>query len=115
MPRFYFDLSDGTHIGDEDGTELEGVVEARVEGIKLAGACLRDSPSLLWSKDGFPVMILDDNRTLLTTVTISATDSQVMQDRLRVEAVPVHEVGAHPGLLLLSRRPLAQAGQQPAI
>ena len=90
MPLFYFDLSDGTHISDEDGTELEGVVEARVEGIRLAGACLQESPSLLWSADGFRVMVLDDKRTLLTTVTISAADTQTMEDRLRAEAAPVH-------------------------
>ena len=90
MPLFFFDLSDGTHIGDEDGTELDGVVEAHVEGIKLAGVCLKETPSLLWSKDGFRVLILDDLRTLLTTVAISAVDSQTMEDRLRAEATLPH-------------------------
>ena len=90
MPIFFFDLEDGVYSGDEEGTELEGAVEARAEAVKLAGACVRERPSLLWRGDEFRVLVFDEARTLLTTVLVSTSDSPTMQDRLKAEASFLH-------------------------
>ena len=90
MPLFYFDLVDGFHSGDEEGTELEGAVEARVEAVKLAGAFLRECSSLLWRGEDFRVLVFDEARTLLTTVLVTTSDSPTMEDRLKAESGFLH-------------------------
>jgi hypothetical protein len=42
MPRFHFHVDDGSLIPDTNGSELDGIAEARAEAITLAGGLLKD-------------------------------------------------------------------------
>jgi hypothetical protein len=48
MPRYYFHVIDGRNIIDNEGAELTGLRQARVEAIQLAGAILRDEGDTFW-------------------------------------------------------------------
>lgn len=85
MPRFYFDLVDGLHSGDAEGAELQSVIEARLEAVRLAGAYVRDNPELVQDSSVFRVLVFDEGRTLLTTITVAGADSPTMQDRIKAE------------------------------
>jgi hypothetical protein len=69
MPRYFFHIQDGTYHPDEDGTELPGPAEARVEAMATAAAIMKDIGERLWngeqwqmhvvSTDGAPVCDLE--------------------------------------------------------
>jgi hypothetical protein len=42
MPRYFFDVFDGVHSPDPDGTELADLSAVKSEAISTAGAMLRD-------------------------------------------------------------------------
>jgi hypothetical protein len=44
MPRFHFNVRDGSDLRDRDGTELPDLRTARREAVKLAGRLLLDEP-----------------------------------------------------------------------
>ena len=82
LPRFFFDVQDGFVSPDDTGTELPGVVQARMEAVRFAGVHLSHEPELVWDGRELRVLVFDENRTLLTTVLISAEDSPAMQERI---------------------------------
>ena len=48
MPRFHFNVRDGSDLPDTDGTELPDLRTARHEAVKLAGRLLLDEPETSW-------------------------------------------------------------------
>ena len=82
LPRFFFDVHDGFVSPDDTGTELPSVVHARMEAVKFAGVHLSHEPELVWDGRELRILVFDKNRTLLTTVLISAEDSPAMQEQI---------------------------------
>jgi hypothetical protein len=77
VPRYYFQVKDGTQVRDDDGTELPDLHAARVEAARLAGALLRDRAWKFW--DGRPWHIEGANGPegvgrLLSRLSFSAAD-----------------------------------------
>lgn len=85
MPRFFFDVHDSFVSRDQEGTDLSSVVQARMEAVKFAGVHLSHEPELVWDGHELRVLVFDEERTLLTTVLISAADSPTMQERIGAE------------------------------
>ncbi len=76
MPRFFFHIEDHVHEIDEEGQELSGAAEARVQAIIFAGALLRDEPNLVWDGQRFEVRVTDEAGKPVTAVHVSAIDAE---------------------------------------
>jgi hypothetical protein len=53
MPRFFFHIDDGTAIPDVEGTELNGLDDARLQAVEATGEMLKDLDGHFW-KSGAP-------------------------------------------------------------
>jgi hypothetical protein len=75
MPRYFFHIEDHKRFPDEEGTELAGLAEARVEAVRVAGAMLSDNASTFWDSGSWRVVVTDEGRHVLFAVSFSATDA----------------------------------------
>jgi hypothetical protein len=74
MPRYFFNVIDGRSIIDNQGSELAGLKEARVEAIQLAGAILRDEGDTFWSGEEWHMHVTDASGQSVLTLRFSAED-----------------------------------------
>lgn len=74
LALFFFDISDGSRETDADGTELANLDAARAEAIKFAGGLLRDHAHIIWDGHDLRVEVLDDRRSPLFAVVVSAVN-----------------------------------------
>ena len=81
MPRYFFDVRDGTYMPDKDGTELPGLTEARVAAVELAGALLKDNAVRFWDGDDWRIEVKDDANVILFVLQFSATDGAAPRAR----------------------------------
>jgi predicted phosphodiesterase len=72
MPRYYFNSDNHQHDEDREGTDLANADEARAQAVIFAGDYLRDHPELVWDGSRFKVTVVDEARTVLLTVVVSA-------------------------------------------
>jgi hypothetical protein len=75
VPRFHFNVRDGTNIPDPDGTELPDLKSARKEAVKLAGRLLLDEPDSFWEGSDWHVEVTDDRGVILFRLDFMATDA----------------------------------------
>src|SRR4051794_36162708 len=75
VPRFFFDIQDGAHIVDTEGTELPGVQAARVEAAKMAGTLLSEHASEFWSGDEWIISVRDETDVVLFNLIFLAVNS----------------------------------------
>lgn len=80
MPRYFFHTADDGHDIDREGFDLANDADARVEGIRFAGAMMKDQPDLLWDGRDFRVAVTDENRRLLFTIIMLAVDAPRERD-----------------------------------
>jgi hypothetical protein len=76
MPHYFFHVIDGRNIIDDEGSELAGLKEARVEAIQLAGAILRDEGDEFWNGEEWRMNVTDASGQSVLKLRFSA-DSQV--------------------------------------
>ncbi|MEO6339462.1 MAG: hypothetical protein ABIO39_05455 [Caulobacteraceae bacterium] len=74
MPRYFFDITDGTYTPDLLGTELPGLEAARLEAVVLSGALLRDNPAKFWSAETWLIEVKDEEALVLFTLSFMATE-----------------------------------------
>jgi hypothetical protein len=73
MPRYFFDIHDGTGLVDSEGTELSGEFEARKEAVRLAGACIAEMGTSIWNgDDDWRLEVKGEGGTVLFGVTVIA-------------------------------------------
>ena len=77
MPRFHFNVRDGSDLPDRDGTELPDLRTARREAVKLAGRLLLDEPDTFWEGSDWRVEVMDAAGVLLFRLDFTATDAPV--------------------------------------
>jgi hypothetical protein len=75
VPRFHFNVRDGTNIPDPKGTELADIRAARTEAVKLAGRLLLDEPDTFWEGSDWHVEVTDDRGVILFRLDFMATDA----------------------------------------
>jgi len=77
MPRYFFDIADGTELeeSDDDGVELEGLNAARIEAVRLSGELLKSYPDRFWSTGEWSCTVRDDTRLILFVLHFYACDA----------------------------------------
>jgi hypothetical protein len=75
MPRYFFDVRDGSEEIDPEGTELPHVNAARVEAAKMAGRLLADNADKFWSGDEWTISVRDERGLVLFNLIFLAVDA----------------------------------------
>jgi hypothetical protein len=70
--RYFFQLSDGHLLTDDEGVDLESLDAAKVEAAQIAGEWLRDNAAEFAEEGALLVEVLDDQRAVLATVAVQA-------------------------------------------
>ena len=73
MPRYFFNIFDHGTDRDEEGVELSGPKEARVQAVIFAGDYLSDHPELV-EDEKLVIEVRDESHTVLLTVTMTAEE-----------------------------------------
>ena len=88
MPRYFFHVIDGREIIDNEGSELAGLREARVEAIHLAGSILRDEGDKFWKGEEWHMNVTDASGLSVLKLRFSADDQGVApEDDREIEAL----------------------------
>jgi hypothetical protein len=83
MPRFYFDFSYGAGLEndrDEEGRELEGLAQARMEATNAAAEILRDYPDRFWNDGAWNCTVRDEAGRPLFVLHFYADDAPCRAD-----------------------------------
>ena len=74
MPRYFFHVIDRRSIIDNEGSELAGIKEARIEAVQLAGAIMRDEGDKFWSGEEWHMDATDASGYSVLKLRFSAQD-----------------------------------------
>ena len=70
--RYFFQLSDGHVLTDDEGEVFDDLDAAKVEAAKIAGEWLRDNADEFAHDGALLVEVLDERKSVLATVAIEA-------------------------------------------
>jgi hypothetical protein len=71
--RYYFQLSDGQLLTDDEGSDFANLDAAKVEAAKIAGEWLRDNAHEFAEDGALLVEVLDERRSVLATIAVEAS------------------------------------------
>jgi hypothetical protein len=71
--RYYFQLSDGQLLTDDEGGDFDDLDAAKVEAAKIAGEWLRDNAQEFTEDGALLVEVLDERRSVLATIAVEAS------------------------------------------
>jgi hypothetical protein len=74
MPRYHFNVHDGTSIPDPEGSELPDLASARVQAVRLAADLLREHRSF-WNEGEWKMDVTDGEGLILFSLLFLATDA----------------------------------------
>ena len=83
MPRYFFHVEDGTSRSDEESTELENIVQAKCEAVKLAGRLICDEASEFWDRSQWKMTVTDDTGLILCILEVLGTEAPAGQTGAR--------------------------------
>ena len=70
--RYYFQLSDGHVLTDDEGELFDDLDAAKVEAARIAGEWLRDNADEFAEDGALLVEVLDERKAVLATVAVEA-------------------------------------------
>ncbi|HWU14645.1 MAG TPA: hypothetical protein VN157_11625 [Caulobacter sp.] len=70
--RYFFQLSDGHVLTDDEGEVFDDLDAAKVEAARIAGEWLRDNADEFAQDGTLLVEVLDDRRAVLATIAVEA-------------------------------------------
>lgn len=73
MPRYFFDVQDGTAVPDVEGTYYESPERACLEAVTLAGEMLKDLDGAFWTSDEWCMRVSNEQGATVCTLRISGT------------------------------------------
>lgn len=89
MPRYYFDVADGTRDIDLEGCDLDDLAAARAYAVKFVAEIIANDPNRLWLDSDVRIEVTEDSGALVATVVVLAIDSaaasKVDRDQLAAE------------------------------
>ena len=75
MPRYFFNVKDGTNRPDLDGVVLEDLTAARGEAVRFSAALLADHYEKFWDMGEWSMRVSDEDNLTLFQLTFFATES----------------------------------------
>ena len=72
MPRYYFDIKDGTDFPDVEGSEWPDVAAARIEAVRYSAEVLKEMSERFWNAELWTMSVFDHNREPLFTLKFMA-------------------------------------------
>jgi hypothetical protein len=72
MPRFFFNIDDGTSLIDHQGTELPDLAAVRREAVHTSAKMLKDSADY-WDGTEWRMEVLNEGRELVLRLNFTAT------------------------------------------
>ena len=70
--RYFFQLSDGHVLTDDEGELFEDLDAAKVEAARIAGEWLRDNADEFAQDGALLIEVLDERKAVLATVAVEA-------------------------------------------
>jgi hypothetical protein len=70
--RYFFQLSDGHVLTDDEGELFDDLDAAKVEAARIAGEWLRDNADEFAHDGALLIEVLDDRKAVLATVAVEA-------------------------------------------
>lgn len=79
MPRYFFNVEDGSNYPDLHGTVLPDLAAARSEALKFAASLLGELNDRFWGMGEWHMRVADENDLTLFELTFAATDAPVLR------------------------------------
>lgn len=83
VERYYFDVKDGAHHIDAEGSEWPDLHAVRIEAIRLSGEILKEMPESFWHAQQWQMSVSNRHRTLVFTLRFSAEDAPAARPATR--------------------------------
>jgi hypothetical protein len=74
MPRYFFNVHDGSSITDNEGTELPDIFAAQEQAILLSGELLREMGGKFWDGTEWSLEVADEAGRILFILRFSAEE-----------------------------------------
>ena len=68
MPRFFFDIKDGTDFPDLQGSEWPDIAAARIEAVRFAAEVLKEMPERFWNCELWTMTVSDAAKAPIFTL-----------------------------------------------
>lgn len=68
MPRYFFDIADGSDFRDLEGSEWPDLAAARIEAVRYSAEILKEMPERFWQAEVWTMTVSDHNREHLFTL-----------------------------------------------
>lgn len=72
MPRYFFNIVDGTDHPDHQGIELADLAECQREAVRLSGEVLRDMGQKFWNESEWTLTVTDETGAKVLGLRFSA-------------------------------------------
>lgn len=92
MPRYFFDILDGTILPDDTGTELTDPTRAQYEALRFLSSYVADHPELVRNHLDWRLQVRDNNGCVLFSVVMLTVGS----DGRDIASCPHPAFGASP-------------------
>lgn len=74
MQRYFFHTQTDSRITDEEGTVLEGPIEARRQAISTCGQMMQDAPEGFWGSRPWTVTVTDSAGLVLWEISMDGIE-----------------------------------------
>ena len=72
MPRYFFNMSDGADLPDDEGIVLPDLTTARSQAIMTVGELLKERGRTLWAGTEWRMTVLDEAGTTVCSLRVMA-------------------------------------------
>lgn len=95
MPRFYFDVHDGSDFIDELGIELASPLDARREAVRYAGNLIAEENWAALPNEPWRMVVRDDHAQVVLALVFGAIDASQGSFLNRNAAHPAFAASQH--------------------
>ena len=74
MPRYFFNVYDGTSAPDAEGTECADIYVAQAEALRMSGEIMRDLGTRFWGGSEWRLEVTDTAGRILFIIRFSAEE-----------------------------------------
>ena len=75
MPQYFFHVSDGELILDNEGVSCLNYSEAKLEAVRLMGGLASENPEKFWSSETLKVLVTSETGALLLSLQLVAAEA----------------------------------------